>query len=198
MADESDGHRAPERRGLRINRPGRVGPSTWDPGPTWRTARKVLAEELSEAQLSVVKARWLDVQEKWENLWQRQRSIYWYCFRVPIIVGAATVPVLASLDASTTATALVGLGVAVLTGLDSFFKLETKWQQARLAADATSIEGWRFIELSERPYRGKDHRTAYPEFLARIERLNERLARERLDLYSSEGKGSSPASGAGE
>ncbi|HEX4625671.1 MAG TPA: DUF4231 domain-containing protein [Solirubrobacteraceae bacterium] len=190
MADESDDPQAPERRRRSSKLAGRLTPSTWDPGPTWKTTEKVLDGELDEAQRSVVKARWLGEAERWQNLWQRQRFIYWYCFRIPIIIGAATVPVLASLSVSKVATALVGLVVAILTGLDSFFTLGTKWQQARLAADATGSEGWRFIELSEDLYKDQTHREAYPKFLTRLERLNGRLARERVDLYSSEGKDS--------
>jgi hypothetical protein len=193
MADESDDHRPPERRGWKSKRPAFLRPPTWDPRPTWNTAQKVLKAELDEAQRSVIKARWLDQQKRWENLWQRQRFIYWYCFRVPIIVGAATVPVLAGLNASKVATALVGLAVAILTGLDSFFGFETKWQQARLAAHVIDSEAWRFLELSEQPYKGQTHNQAYPTFLVRIERLNERIAKERLDLYSTEGKGTGQA-----
>lgn len=51
------------------------------------------------------------------------------------------------------ATALVGLSVAILTGLDSLFRLAERWRQARFTAAVMVFEGWRFVGLLRRDLR---------------------------------------------
>jgi hypothetical protein len=86
------------------------------------------------------------------------------------------------------ATVLVGLVVAILTALDGLFRLGSRWQQARLAEEMLSSEGWRFIGLTGDAYEGIEQRKdAYKVFLARLEKLNEQLSLMRLGLFSEKG-----------
>jgi len=87
------------------------------------------------------------------------------------------------LDVPKVATAVVGLGVAILTGLDSFFRYGLRWQQQRLAAAEIEAEGWAFLELSGRYARYPDHEKALTVFLGRLETMHRRLATTYLDLF---------------
>jgi hypothetical protein len=161
----------------------------------WKTAEELIGElDLDEMDRKLLRTRWLHEAKRYEKLWARQRRWY-YRLRVLMIIGAATVPVLAGLSVSTLATALVGLGVAILTGLDALFNLDSRWQQGRLAATEIGFEGWQFLELSAKEYEGKDHRDAFRIFLGRLEELNERLATRRLDLFRAQER-KSPTPGA--
>jgi hypothetical protein len=161
----------------------------------WRQRRKkrweryadaltVSLEDLSEQQREIVRLRWFDEANRYDVLWRQQRFIH-YWFRVPIIAGSATVPVLASLSAAKIATVLVGLVVAILSGIDSFFHLGLRWQQQRRAGTTINFEGWQFIELSGE-YQGKSHVSQYETFLGRIEALNQRLSTKYLDIFSDD------------
>lgn len=154
----------------------------------WNDASGVLESitELEPDQMKIIKARWIDQGRRSDALWRNQRLAY-YSFRVPIIIGAATVPVLASLQVPHLLTAMVGLGVAVLTGLDSFMHYGVRWQHQRRAATALSFEGWSFLELSG-PYEGLLRAPAYRLFIKRIEELNERLEMNYLDLFRETGQ----------
>lgn len=154
----------------------------------WDDAADVLLNDsgLSPAQLKIIQARWIDQGRRSDALWRNQRLAY-YLFRVPIIVGAATVPVLASLQVPHLFTAVVGLGVAILTGLDSFMHYGVRWQHQRRAAAALTFEGWAFLELAG-AYDGLSRDEAYRLFLKRIEQLNERLEMNYLDLFRESGQ----------
>jgi hypothetical protein len=142
-----------------------------------------LLEDLDKNERQIVRMRWLDSAERYDQLWRSHRLVF-YGFRVPIIIGAATVPVLASLSVPKLATALVGLGVAILTGLDSFFRFGLRWQQQRHAAAEIESEGWGFLELSGPTYSHHGtHKAAYPEFLSRLEGMNRGFATSYLDLF---------------
>ena len=160
------------------------------PNPTWEAAENIIGklEELDETEREIVRTRWLTEVKQYDRLWQRQRLGY-YSLRVPMVVVAATVPLLASLNVPKLTTALAGLAVAILTGLDSLFRLGTRWQQGRLAETRISFEGWRFLELSGEDYRFKKRREAYEIFLTRLEKLNEELSTARLDLFSDGDRG---------
>jgi len=148
-----------------------------------------MLEDLDEKERDIVRLRWLDSAERYDRLWRGHRLIY-YGFRVPIIIGAATVPVLASLEVPKVATALVGLGVAILTGLDSFFRFGLLWQQQRRASADLEAEGWEFLELSG-PYAEHDeHKGAYTMFLGRLEAMNRQLATSYLDLFLGDDRSS--------
>jgi hypothetical protein len=153
----------------------------------WSRADGLLTglDGLDDQQREIVKVRWLEEAMRYDRSWRAQRIVY-YCFRVPIVIGAATVPVLASLAVAKLATALVGLGVAILTGLDSLFRLGLRWQQERRSANAIIFEGWQFLELSGPDYRGKSRSDAYQLFLGRLEQLNERLSSTYLELFADE------------
>src|SRR6266849_7820229 len=53
-------------------------------------------EGLNSEQGKILKTRWVGQAKMYERLWRGQRSLY-YLIRVPIIIGATTIPVLASL-----------------------------------------------------------------------------------------------------
>jgi hypothetical protein len=149
----------------------------------WDDAADVLENDsgLTPAQLKIVQARWIDQGRRSDALWRNQRLAY-YAFRVPIIIGAATVPVLASLQVPHLFTAAVGLAVAILTGLDSFLHYGVRWQHQRRAATALTFEGWAFLELTG-VYAERSKDEAYRLFLKRLEELNERLETNYLDLF---------------
>ena len=150
--------------------------------------------DLTSEQRTIVRSRWLDQGKRYDALWRNQRLAH-HWFRVPIIIGAATVPVLAGLNVSRVATALVGLMVAVLTGLDSFLQYGVRWRQQRRAATVIGSEGWAFLELSGR-YRGMKHAAAYPDFLKHLEALLLQLELSYLELFhvddSTKGKHGEP------
>ena len=154
----------------------------------WNDAAAVLdsVDGLTDGQRKIAQARWIDQGRRSDALWRNQRLAY-YAFRVPIIVGAATVPVLASLAVPNLATAMVGLVVAVLTGLDSFMHYGVRWQHQRRAATALGFEGWSFLELSG-VYAGRSRDEAYSLFVKRIEELSERLEMTYLDLFREVGQ----------
>jgi hypothetical protein len=155
-----------------------------------------LLNDLDQKDIEIVRLRWLQNAEHSDGLWRSHRSVY-YGFRVPIIIGAATVPVLASLSVPDIATALVGLAVAILTGLDSFFRFGLRWQQRRHSAVAMESEGWGFLELSG-PYAAhSNHKTALTPFLSSLEEINKRLAMAYLDLFreAEPAKSDTPALG---
>ena len=137
---------------------------------------------LDEKELDIVRLRWLESAKRYDELWRAHRQVF-YLVRVPIIIGAATVPVLASLSVPKVATAVVGLVVAILTGLDSFFRFGLRWQQQRQAAAEIESEGWEFLELSGTYATHGNHKEAYKQFLGRLEAINRRLATAYLDLF---------------
>lgn len=156
---------------------------------SWETAEKLVSglEELEAAEQDIVRTRWLNESRQYHKLWKSQRFAY-YSFRIPMVVGATTVPVLASLSVPKIATVLVGLAVAILTALDGLFRLGSRWRQARFAEEMLSSEGWRFLGLTGETYEKlAGRREAYKVFLARLEKLNEQLAMMRLELFSEKG-----------
>jgi hypothetical protein len=125
--------------------------------------------------------------KNFERLWRNQRGFYHF-LRIPIILGATTIPVLASLSVDRLATALVGLVVAALTGLDSYFQLRDRWQQHRRTATDLESQGWAFLELSG-DYEGKSRREAYKLFIGRLESINNRAAQAYLNIFDRPGEG---------
>ena len=119
----------------------------------------------------MIRRRWLKEAEHYDSLWRRQR---WkdYALRIPLLVGAATVPVLAGLDVRHGYVALVGLGVAIVASLDSLFQLGDRWRKLRQTANLMTHEGWCFIELTGPYIDESSHTEAYRRFLDRLEDLN--------------------------
>jgi hypothetical protein len=160
----------------------------------WDEARKLIEamkgrdeqEDLTDEQCEIILCRWLGQVEMYERLWRGQRNVY-YLLRVPIIIGATTIPVLASLHVPTGWTAGVGLAVALLTALDSFFQLGRRWQLHRQAATELGFEGWEFISRIDR-YGSKPRASAYPLFITEVENLNKRLATNYLDVFRAKPK----------
>ena len=137
----------------------------------------------------------------YERLWRGQRSVY-YLLRIPIIAGATTIPVLASLAVPKELTAFFGLGVALLAAIDGFLQLGSRWQEHRHTATELGFEGWEFLELSG-GYANKTYAEAYPLFLGQLETMNRRAALSYLELFrpvsknGSNGDKTNGASGGG-
>jgi hypothetical protein len=126
---------------------------------------------LEPTQRETIRRRWLEEAKHYDDLWRTRRR--WdYTLRVLIVIGAATVPVLAGLGAGRVPTALVGLGVAILAGLDGLFQLGDRWRQLRQTASLMASEGWSFLERTGPYAKATSHGDAYREFLDRIEGLN--------------------------
>jgi hypothetical protein len=156
----------------------------------WKTAGNLIdgLTELSESERVIVRTRWLDEARAYRNLWKLQRRAY-YSLRIPMVIGATTVPALAGLGGPKIVTVLVGLVVAILTALDGLFRLGSRWQQARFAEEMLSSEGWRFLGLTGEAYEGIERRQdAYEVFLERLEDQNEQLSLVRLGLFNEKGQ----------
>jgi hypothetical protein len=97
------------------------------------------------------------------------------------LAAGVTVPVLASLDVGSIATAVIAAFVAVLTGLDQHFRFGARSLQMRRTAVLLKQEGWAYFQLRGR-YRDADHKSAYIDFLDRIETLNALQTEIYLDL----------------
>ena len=70
-------------------------------------ARALVGEiGLDEIQQKIVRSRWVEQGRMYEAVWRRQPFAY-RLLRIPIIIGAATLPVLVSLSADKTTTALI-------------------------------------------------------------------------------------------
>jgi hypothetical protein len=123
----------------------------------------------------------------YEQLWRGQRATY-YLVRVPIILGATTIPVLASLGVDKLVTAFVGLGVALLTALDSFLQLGSRWHSHCQTATELVFEGWMFLERAG-AYAGKTTRDAYEMFISRLEVMNRRAAIAYLSAFRATDSG---------
>jgi hypothetical protein len=161
---------------------------------SWRNARRILRgmrgesprDNVTAKQCEVLESRWIDQTLMYERLWRSQRGVY-YLVRVPIILGATTIPVLASLHVPAGWTVGVGLTVAVLTALDSFFQLGARWQLHRHAATELGFEGWEFISLVGR-YAKKTRASAARDFIAELEVMNKKLALAYLAVFREERK----------
>ena len=159
-------------------------------GQVWlRTDLENLAASLvlSDEQRHFVSSRWLENVLWMENAAQRTRTRY-YGLRLTTVVGAVIVPALVSINAVggtesaiTWLTFAVSLVVAVSAAVEGFFRFGDRWRHYRSLVEELKSEGWDFYELSG-AYRAKDHETAYPTF---VERVNALLRRE-TQAYISE------------
>jgi hypothetical protein len=138
-------------------------------------------EDLSAEQCRILKIRWIEQAKMYEQIWRQQRAVY-YIVRVPIILGATTIPVLASLGVNKLVTALVGLAVALLTALDSFLQLGSRWHRHCHTATELVFEGWMFLERAG-GYAGKSMHQAYRLFITRLEGMNRRAAFTYLSAF---------------
>lgn len=153
---------------------------------SWAAAERFLdchdCVPLDSSQRETIRRRWLKEAEHYDVLWRARRR--WdYVLRVMIVIGAATVPVLAGLGAGRLPTALVGLAVAILAGLDGLFQLGDRWRQLRQTATVMTREGWLFLELTGPYVEATSHRDAYRAFLDRIEDVNATQTEQYLRVF---------------
>jgi hypothetical protein len=81
---------------------------------------------------------------------------------------------------------LAGFTAALAAALEGIFGFGDRWRHQRRTAMALKAEGLRFIELRP-PYRSKGgHAEAYPDFIDRLERLNEEESEVYLALFARE------------
>lgn len=144
---------------------------------------------LTDTQRQTLRVRWLREAQHYDQLWRAHR-LRDDIFRVLIVIGAATVPVLAGLEANRWVIATVSLAVAILASLDGLFQLRERWRKLRETATLMTREGWLFLELSD-PYH-TSHETAYRPFLAKLEALNATQTEEYLRTYTTTPQPSDP------
>jgi hypothetical protein len=169
----------------RLSRPWR-GDRDWL-DQSWKDAKAFLdckecVPSLTDSQRETLRVRWLREAQHYDQLWRGHR-LRDDIFRVLIVIGAATVPVLAGLDVGRLPVALVGLAVAILAGFD-VFQLRERWRQLRETATLMTREGWRFLELTGPYSLEESHRTAYKGFLNRLEELNATQTEKYLSVYN--------------
>jgi hypothetical protein len=131
--------------------------------------------QVSELHKSYLKSRWLD-QVLWMEGKAQQNSYRHHALRVVTLICGLIIPVLAglSLDAALStftkySIVVLGLVVAISTGLEELFQFGTKWRHYRQTVEGLKIEGWRFFQLADRYRRFASHAEAYPSFADRIE-----------------------------
>jgi hypothetical protein len=151
---------------------------------SWKASEQFLASlpDLTPGERETIRLRWLKEAEHYDGLWRQQRSKD-YALRIPLVVGAATVPVLAGLNVKHGYVALVGLGVAIIASLDSLFQLGDRWRKLRQTANLMTHEGWCFIELTGPYITESSHKEAYRRFLDRLEELNATQAEGYLRVF---------------
>jgi hypothetical protein len=153
---------------------------------SWRRHRE-LTEPLSldEDQRRLLEVRWLEEAKHYDDVWRRRRLTYVLLGCVTIVAGLA-IPVLAALDTPRWSLALAGSLAALGGALEGFLGLGHRWRQQRRTADLIKAEGLRFIELRT-PYNGfETHQAAFPQFIDRLERINETQSEAYLALTSQE------------
>jgi uncharacterized protein DUF4231 len=149
--------------------------------------RAVIAQlDLDDAQKDRLNKRWLHYVLWWderanENKWKYR------VLRGIVIIGGATVPALVSLHVADPRgaaglhilTVVISLLVAISAGLEGFFGYGEIWREKRAAAEILKVQGWRFFNLI-RPYAGKTHREAFPDFADAVETMIEHEVKDYL------------------
>jgi hypothetical protein len=133
----------------------------------------------------MIRLRWFEEAQHYDRLWRAHRKPY-YFFRTLTITGATATAFLAALDVPKVWLQLAGFTAALAAALEGVFGFGDRWRQQRRTAMALKAEGLRFIEL-RRPYRVQGgHAKAYPDFIDRLEQLNEQESEAYLALFARE------------
>jgi hypothetical protein len=134
---------------------------------------------LDDLQKQSVKKRWLHQVLYWNKRANESRWRY-YALRSTTAVLSAIIPALVSLNLTGEPsiaglsvrhwiTILFGVIVASSVAIEEIFHFGDIWSEKRNAVELLMIEGWRFFQLSDDRYKGKDHKEAYVVFAARVE-----------------------------
>jgi hypothetical protein len=148
--------------------------------------------DLEEHEKDRLNKRWLHYVLWWDG---RARDSKWkyHMLRSIVIVGAASIPALVSLnvtDAKRSAyvhflTVAISLLVAVCAGLEGLFGFGDIWREKRAAAEILKCQGWRFFQLVK-PYDAESHRKAYPAFADAVETMIEHEVKDYLIATNGE------------
>jgi Protein of unknown function (DUF4231) len=133
---------------------------------------------LTESQEHSMRSRWLD-QVLWMDGKADRTQTFYYILRMTTIIGGVTIPALVSLDPKQVfginvegATFSLSLLVAISAAVEGFFRFGERWRHYRHTAELLKSEGWKFLQLSTKPYRKAGiHEEAYPEFARRVEHI---------------------------
>jgi len=136
----------------------------------------------------MIRLRWFEESKHYDRLWRAHRKPF-YSFRTLTITGATATAFLAALDVPKVWLQLAGFTAALAAALEGVFGFGDRWRRQRRTAISLKAEGLRFIELRP-PYRTQGgHAEAYPDFIDRLERLNEQESEEYLALFAPESEG---------
>ena len=70
--------------------------------------------------------------------------------------------------------------------MEGFFNFGERWRQQRRTATLLKAEGLRFLELRPPYRRFETHAAAFPQFIDRLERVNEAESEAYLSLFARE------------
>lgn len=138
--------------------------------------------DLDDTQKDRLDKRWLHYVRWWD---QRARQSKWkyHALRSIVIIGGATVPALVSLPHRTAwvqgIIVVISLLVAISAGLEGLFGFGEIWREKRAAAEILKVQGWRFFHLIK-PFAGKTHREAFPDFADAVETMIEHEVKDYL------------------
>ena len=154
---------------------------------SWEQLAQLVDElELDDAKKRMIRLRWFEESQHYDRLWRAHRRPY-YFFRTLTITGATATAFLAALE-------VPDVWFAAGWASRPLWRRPSKVSSAsgiagaiqRRTAMALKAEGLRFIELRP-PYRSKGgHAEAYPDFIDRLERLNEEESEVYLALFARE------------
>jgi Protein of unknown function (DUF4231) len=151
---------------------------------SWEQLAQLVDElELDGSKKRMIRLRWFEESLHYDRLWRAHRRPY-YFFRTLTIAGATATAFLAALDVPDVWLQLAGFTAALAAAVEGIFGFGDRWRHQRRTAMALKAEGLRFIELRP-PYRIQGgHAGAYPDFIDRLERLNEEESELYLALFA--------------
>src|SRR5262249_16123241 len=149
--------------------------------------RDVISQlDLDEKQKDRLNKRWLEYVIWWDGRATQNKWKY-HALRSIVVIGGATVPALVSLDVSDPRraaflhiiTVVISLLVAISAGLEGLFGFGEIWREKRAAAEILKVQGWRDFQ-GIKPFTGKTHQEAYPDFADTVETMIEHEVRDYL------------------
>ena len=117
--------------------------------------------ELADFRKELLKRRWAD-QTVWHGKKSGEAKKRMIRFRVVIIVGGILLPAVGFLpdNWAMIATPIISIIVAIVAGLETFFKDAEKHSQYRETAEILKIEGWSYFACTG-DYRGQNNKRAF-------------------------------------
>lgn len=143
------------------------------------------AVELDEADLKLLRVRWLREAQHYDELWREKRVAFSVLGMLTVAAGLAT-PLFAAFDLPKWSLALAGFVAALAGATEGFFRFGDRWRRQRHTAMLLKAEGLRFLEMRPPYRRWGSHKRAFAPFIDRLERINEAESEEYLTLLSRE------------